>query len=70
MSYKLFTCYHAFTFSLPFSSQVEIVFHEFGHALQLMLTKQDEAFVAGIRGIESDAVELPSLFMENWCYHR
>lgn len=35
-----------------------------------MLTKQDEGLVAGIRGIEWDAVELPSQFMENWCYHR
>lgn len=35
-----------------------------------MLTKQDEGLVAGIRGVEWDAVELPSQFMENWCYHR
>ncbi|KAG9129770.1 hypothetical protein Leryth_015466 [Lithospermum erythrorhizon] len=53
----------------PFA-MVETVFHEFGHALQHMLTKQDEGMVAGIRGIEWDAVELPSQFMENWCYHR
>ncbi|KAH9624530.1 hypothetical protein KSS87_009488 [Heliosperma pusillum] len=50
--------------------QVETVFHEFGHALQHMLTREDEGLVAGIRGIEWDAVELPSQFMENWCYHR
>ncbi|KAI6703332.1 hypothetical protein NL676_012468 [Syzygium grande] len=50
--------------------EVKIVFHEFGHALQHMLTEQDEGLVAGLRGIEEDAVELPSLFMENWCYHR
>ncbi|KAF3338297.1 Organellar oligopeptidase A [Carex littledalei] len=50
--------------------EVETVFHEFGHALQHMLTKQDEGLVSGIRGIEWDAVELPSQFMENWCYHR
>jgi hypothetical protein len=50
--------------------QVETVFHEFGHALQHMLTKQDEGLVSGIREIEWDAVELPSQFMENWCYHR
>ena len=50
--------------------QVETVFHEFGHALQHMLTKEDEGLVAGIRNIEWDAVELPSQFMENWCYHR
>ncbi|KAF3621406.1 hypothetical protein FXO37_32811 [Capsicum annuum] len=49
--------------------EVETVFHEFGHALQHMLTKQDEGLVAGLRGIERDARELPSQFMENWCYH-
>ncbi|KAH7566790.1 hypothetical protein JRO89_XS08G0235500 [Xanthoceras sorbifolium] len=49
---------------------VETVFHEFGHALQHMLTKQDESLVAGTRRIEWDAVELPSQFMGNWCYHR
>ncbi|XP_006648170.2 probable cytosolic oligopeptidase A [Oryza brachyantha] len=56
--------------SLMTFREVETVFHEFGHALQHMLTKQDEGFVAGIRGIEWDAVELPSQFMENWCYHK
>ena len=35
-----------------------------------MLTRCDEGLVAGIRGVEWDAVELPSQFMENWCYHR
>ncbi|KAI0510156.1 hypothetical protein KFK09_010756 [Dendrobium nobile] len=54
--------------SLMTFREVETVFHEFGHALQHMLTKQDEGLVAGIRGIEWDAVELPSQFMENWCY--
>ena len=58
----LFICLHVL--------QVETVFHEFGHALQHMLTKQGEGLVSGIRGIEWDAVELPSQFMENWCYHR
>ncbi|KAI3712969.1 hypothetical protein L1987_71539 [Smallanthus sonchifolius] len=56
--------------SLMTFREVETVFHEFGHALQHMLTIQDEGLVAGIRGIEWDAVELPSQFMENWCYHR
>merc|ERR1712216_992007 len=41
-----------------------------GHALQHMLTQQDVGHVAGIRGVEWDAVELPSQFMENWCYHK
>ncbi|KAF9609655.1 hypothetical protein IFM89_017834 [Coptis chinensis] len=50
--------------------EVETVFHEFGHTLQHMLTKEDEGLVAGIRGVEWDAVELPSQFMENWCYQR
>lgn len=56
--------------SLMTFREVETVFHEFGHALQHMLTRQDEGLIAGIRGVEWDAVELPSQFMENWCYHR
>ncbi|GMH07311.1 hypothetical protein Nepgr_009151 [Nepenthes gracilis] len=56
--------------SLMTFREVEIVFHEFGHALQHMLTKQDEGLVSGFRGIEWDAVELASQFMENWCYQR
>ncbi|KAI3841310.1 hypothetical protein MKW98_007791 [Papaver atlanticum] len=56
--------------SLMTFREVETVFHEFGHALQHMLTKEDESLVSGMRGIEWDAVELPSQFMENWCYHR
>lgn len=50
--------------------EVETLFHEFGHGLQHMLTKIDESFAAGINGVEWDAVELPSQFMENWCYHK
>ena len=46
--------------------EVETLFHEFGHAAQHMLTEQQEGLVAGIRGVEWDAVELPSQFMENW----
>ncbi len=49
---------------------VQTLFHEFGHGLQHMLTQVDFLGAAGIRGIEWDAVELPSQFMENWCYHR
>ncbi|KAL5705519.1 oligopeptidase A [Ranunculus cassubicifolius] len=56
--------------SLMTFREVETVFHEFGHALQHMLTKEDEGLTSGIRGIEWDAVELPSQFMENWCYER
>jgi oligopeptidase A len=54
--------------SLMTFREVETLFHEFGHALQHMLTTVEEGMVSGIRGIEWDAVELPSQFMENWCY--
>jgi oligopeptidase A len=50
--------------------EVETLFHEMGHGLQHMLTRVDYPDAAGINGIEWDAVELPSQFMENWCYHR
>ena len=50
--------------------EVETLFHEFGHGLQHMLTKVDYTEAAGINNIEWDAVELPSQFMENWCYDR
>jgi len=50
--------------------EVTTLFHEFGHGLQHMLTRVDEVLAAGIRNIEWDAVELPSQFMENWCYDR
>ncbi len=56
--------------SLMTFREVETLFHEFGHGLQHMLTTVDYADVAGINGIEWDAVELPSQFMENWCYHQ
>lgn len=49
--------------------EVETLFHEFGHALQHMLTEVDYASVSGINGVEWDAVEMVSQFMENWCYH-
>lgn len=56
--------------SLMTFREVETLFHEFGHGLQHMLTVIDHVDAAGINGIEWDAVELPSQFMENWCYHR
>ena len=47
---------------------VTTLFHEFGHGLQLMLTQVDDLGVSGISGVEWDAVELPSQFMENFCW--
>ncbi len=54
--------------SLMTFGEVETLFHEFGHGLQHMLTQVDFASAAGINNVEWDAVELPSQFMENWCY--
>merc|ERR1739841_139844 len=56
--------------SLMSFEEVETLFHEFGHGLQHMLTTVDQPEAAGINGVEWDAVELPSQFMENWCYDR
>ncbi len=56
--------------SLMTFRDVETLFHEFGHGLHHMLTKVDYTGAAGINNVEWDAVELPSQFMENWCYYR
>jgi len=48
--------------------EVVTLFHEFGHGLHHMLTQIDESPVAGINGVPWDAVELPSQFLENWCW--
>lgn len=48
--------------------EVITLFHEFGHGLQGMLTKVDIPAVSGINGVEWDAVEISSQFLENWCY--
>jgi len=56
--------------SLMTFNEVETLFHEFGHGLHHMLTKVDYAGASGINNVEWDAVELPSQFMENWCYDR
>ena len=49
-------------------TEVETLFHEFGHALQQMLTRVDDVDAAGINLVDWDAVEVASQFMENWCY--
>ncbi len=56
--------------SLMSFTEVKTLFHEFGHGLHHMLTQVDYGMAAGIRNVEWDAVELPSQFMENWCYYR
>ncbi len=54
--------------SLFTHDEVITLFHEFGHGLHHMLTQVDEVGVSGISGVEWDAVELPSQFMENFCW--
>lgn len=56
--------------SLMSFEEVETLFHEFGHGLQHMLTTVEHPQAAGINNVEWDAVELPSQFMENWCFDR
>ncbi len=50
--------------------EVITLFHEFGHGLHHMMTQVDYLDISGISGVEWDAVELPSQFMENWCWQR
>ena len=56
--------------SLLTHDEVLTLFHEFGHGLHHILTLIDCAAVAGINGVPWDAVELPSQFLENWCWER
>ncbi|MCP4212261.1 MAG: oligopeptidase A [Halieaceae bacterium] len=49
-------------------NELTTLFHEFGHGLHHMLTRQTVAAISGINGVEWDAVELPSQFLENWCW--
>jgi oligopeptidase A len=55
--------------SLLSFNEVTTLFHEFGHGLQAMLTTVDYTDVTGINGVEWDAVEVVSQFLELWCYH-
>ncbi len=56
--------------SLLTHDEVTTLFHEFGHGLHHLLTRVDEPGVAGISGVAWDAIELPSQFMENWCWEQ
>ncbi len=49
-------------------NELTTLFHEFGHGIHHMLTKVNTAAVSGINGVAWDAVELPSQFLENWCW--
>lgn len=50
--------------------EVVTLFHEFGHGIHHMLTQVDASAVSGINGVPWDAVELPSQFLENWCWEK
>jgi oligopeptidase A len=65
-----FTPPTATTPSLLTHNEVTTLFHEFGHGLHHMLTEIDCAAVSGINGVAWDAVELPSQFLENWCWEK
>ena len=56
--------------SLLTHQEVTTLFHEFGHGLHHMLTQMTEAAISGISGVAWDAVELPSQFLENWCWEK
>jgi len=56
--------------SLLTHQEVTTLFHEFGHGLHHLLTTVDYAPVAGLNGVAWDAVELPSQFLENWCWQK
>lgn len=56
--------------SLLTHNEVTTLFHEFGHGLHHMLTEINVAAVSGINGVAWDAVELPSQFLENWCWEK
>lgn len=56
--------------SLLTHDEVTTLFHEFGHGLHHMLTEVEVLNVSGINGVAWDAVELPSQFLENWCWQR
>ncbi len=56
--------------SLLTHQEVTTLFHEFGHGLHHMLTQMTEAAISGIAGVAWDAVELPSQFLENWCWEK